>query len=163
MKIKTLFIIIGMILTLSSAFASVEWKGIAYSLSSDKTAEVVAATTKYSGSISIPSVIYYNSEAYRVTSIGRFAFYACTDLTGISLPSTLKTIGNGAFEGCSGLSFIYLPDSIRSIGDAAFWGCSGLTSMTIPQSVVKNDKSQTPSINPSYEVGENWKNWTLNN
>ena len=135
MKIKTLFLIICMTLTLSSAFASVEWKGIAYSLSSDKTAEVVAATTKYSGSISIPSVIYYNSEAYRVTSIGRFAFYACTDLTGISLPSTLKTIGNGAFEGCSGLSFIYLPDSIRSIGDAAFWGCSGLTSITIPQSV----------------------------
>lgn len=135
MKIKALFVIINMTLTLSSAFASVEWNGIAYSLSSDMTAEVVAATPKYSGSISIPSVIYYNSETYRVTSIGRFAFYACTDLTGISLPSTITTIGNGAFEGCSGLSFIYLPDSIISIGDAAFWGCSGLTSMTIPQSV----------------------------
>ena len=31
------------------------------------------------------------------------------------------------------------------------------------QSVYQNGKSQTPSINPSYEVGENWKNWTLNN
>lgn len=30
------------------------------------------------------------------------------------------------------------------------------------QSVVKNDKSQTPSINASYEIGDSWKSWTLN-
>ena len=30
------------------------------------------------------------------------------------------------------------------------------------QSVVKNDKSQTPSINASYEIGDSWKSWKLN-
>ena len=70
-----------------------------------------------------------------VTSIGNSAFYYCTDLTSVTIPSSVTSIGDSAFDSCSSLISIYIPDSVTSIGDWAFWGCSSLTTVTIPNSV----------------------------
>jgi len=35
-----------------------------------------------------------------VTSLNRFTFALCTNLTSVTLPSTLTSIGDRAFEGC---------------------------------------------------------------
>ncbi|WP_438590072.1 leucine-rich repeat domain-containing protein [Duncaniella muris] len=40
-----------------------------------------------------------------------------------------------AFYGCSGLTSIAIPSSVTTIGSYAFYNCSGLTSMTIPNTV----------------------------
>ena len=69
-----------------------------------------------------------------VTSIGDYAFYHCTTLTGITIPDSVTSIGSSAFSGCTGLTSITIPDSVTSIG-SAFSGCTGLTSITIPDSV----------------------------
>ena len=70
-----------------------------------------------------------------VTSIGDKAFRGCSRLTSLTIPSGVTSIGDWAFSGCSGLTSLPIPSSVTSIGNYAFYGCSGLTSMTIPSGV----------------------------
>ena len=70
-----------------------------------------------------------------VTSIGYRAFKGCSVLTSMIIPSGVTAIGKEAFYGCSGLTSLTIPSSVTEIGELAFEGCSGLTSMTIPSSV----------------------------
>jgi hypothetical protein len=62
--------------------------------------------------------------------------FAYTNLTSITLPSSLTTIGQEAFEGCN-LTSIIIPSSVTSIGAEAFYICPDLTSVTFssPSSV----------------------------
>ena len=70
-----------------------------------------------------------------VTSIGNKAFRGCSRLTSLTIPSGVTSIGKRAFYGCSGLTSLTLPSGVTSIGNYAFYGCRGLTSMTIPSGV----------------------------
>ena len=74
-----------------------------------------------------------------VTSIGNKAFYGCSGLTSLTIPSSVTSIGDKAFHGCSGLTSLVIPSGVTSIGDKAFYGCSGLISLTIPSSVTSID------------------------
>jgi hypothetical protein len=70
-----------------------------------------------------------------VTSIGNYAFYECSGLTGsLTLPAGVTSIGSGAFNNCSSLTgSLNLPTGLTSIGSNAFSGCSGFTgSLTLP-------------------------------
>jgi hypothetical protein len=68
-----------------------------------------------------------------VTSIGNYAFYKCTALTGIVLPNALTTIGSFAFSGCSKIATtLNIPASVTSIGNFAFQSCSKLTTVVSP-------------------------------
>ena len=69
-----------------------------------------------------------------VTSIGKYAFDYCSNLTSVTIPNSVKSIGDSAFRSC-GLTSITIPNSVKSIGDYAFDSCSSLTSVTIPNSV----------------------------
>jgi hypothetical protein len=70
-----------------------------------------------------------------LTSIGRCAFYGCSELIAITLPPKLTSIGDSAFGDCSGLTSITLPESLTSIGSDAFIRCIGLTTITLPASL----------------------------
>ena len=65
-----------------------------------------------------------------VTSIGRFAFNACINMTHITIPDSVRSIGWYAFFGCRSLTEITFPESIEGIGMSAFEGCTSLTSIT---------------------------------
>ena len=73
-----------------------------------------------------------------VTRIGDYAFYNCSGLTSLTLPSSVTRIGDYAFYKCSGLTSLTLPSSVNEIGIYAFHGCSGLTSLTLPSSVTSS-------------------------
>ena len=62
-----------------------------------------------------------------VTSIGDYAFYGCSGLTSITIPSGVTSIGDWAFYDCSGLTSITIPVGVTSIGYYAFEGCNSLT------------------------------------
>jgi len=146
--------------------------GIFYKFITGKTDEVAVSYdnyetgryggnyTNYSGSITVPSTVTYNSKTYTVTavtdhafyelssvtyvslpstitSIGSYAFADCTSLYSINLPSSLKTIEAGAFNGCIGLSSISIPDGVTTIGGSAFAECKNISSFTIPNTVEK--------------------------
>ena len=68
-----------------------------------------------------------------VTSVGNYAFYYCSGLTGsLTIPSSVTSIGSEAFRNCSGLTNVAIGSGVTSIGSGAFLGCSGsLTSITV--------------------------------
>lgn len=65
----------------------------------------------------------------RVTAVGDYAFYKCTSLTGISLPS-VESIGVCAFLSCTKLTSVSVP-AIKTIYRSAFSSCSALTSIDL--------------------------------
>ena len=80
-------------------------------------------------------VIPSTYEGKPVTDIGSEAFYNCTGLTSVTIPTSVTRISSEAFYCCNGLTSITIPDSITSIGYRVFEHCSALTSITIPVSV----------------------------
>ena len=57
------------------------------------------------------------------TVIAERAFEGRADLTGIRLPSSLRTIQPFAFRDCTGLTSIDFPLNLKEIGKYAFAGC----------------------------------------
>ena len=82
---------------------------------------------------------YYMGNSYFTSNdkIGDTAFFGCSRLTSLTLPSGVTEIGVYAFYGCSGLTSLTLPSGLTEIGNCAFSGCSGLTSMTLPSGITK--------------------------
>ena len=80
---------------------------------------------------------YYTSN----DKLGDWAFYGCSGLTSLTIPSGVTSIGDKAFRGCSKLTSLTIPSGVTSIGEGAFWCCSGLTSLTIPSSVTSIGES----------------------
>jgi hypothetical protein len=70
-----------------------------------------------------------------VTSIGNYAFKVCTALTSVTIGSSVTSIGANAFQTCSALTSITIPNSVTSIGTNVFSVCTALTSVTIGNSV----------------------------
>ena len=60
--------------------------------------------------LKIPESVVYMGRTRNVTSIDSHTFDGCTELTSISIPSTMKSIGIKAFEGCSGLNKVIVKD-----------------------------------------------------
>ena len=136
MKQFALTLLFTLVPLLASA-ASVEIDGIWYNLvPKTQTAEVAENPSgEYSGAIIIPEKVTYNGAEYIVTSIGKSAFYNCTDLTSVTIPESVTSIGDAAFCYCTGLTSFTIPNSVKSIGAYAFYDCTGLPSIMIPESV----------------------------
>ncbi len=73
--------------------------------------------------------------------IGGSAFKGCTNLASLALPETLETIGSSAFEGCTSLETITLSSALKKIGSSAFKNCTAITSLTLPESLETIDSS----------------------
>ena len=157
---KNLLLTLMMLLlpVVASAYP-VEIDGIYYNLVSKvKIAEVTKGPNEYTGSVTIPDVIYYEGIEYSVTSIGNNAFKDCKGLKSVIIPNSVTSLGEELFRGCTGLtsvtigngvtsipeyaffdcknlSMVDLGNNIRTIEDFAFVGCSHLTSIKIPNTV----------------------------
>ena len=135
MKRKLLLTLLAVILSILPTFvnAATEIDGIYYNLNStNKTAEVTSGY--YTGNITIPAIIVHEGSQYEVTSIGIFAFFQCSELMSVTIPSSVKTIDFAAFNSSSLMS-IKIPPGVTTIGEAAFTDCDNLVSITIPYSV----------------------------
>ena len=76
-------------------------------------------------------VIAPTYNGYPVTSIRIDAFSNCTNLTSVTLPSSVTTIGSYAFSKCTSLSSVMLGSSVSTIGWAAFYKCTSLTNFSV--------------------------------
>lgn len=122
----------------------------------------------------------------KITSIGDFAFYGCTNLNSISIPASVKyigdyafaeckgiitvslgkveTIGNNAFYECEALTAISFPSSLKGIGTKAFYRCGSIKAIIIPETVTNIGSSAfayctnlvRATVNSPIEVLPNW-------
>ena len=71
-----------------------------------------------------------------VKKIGNYAFCGCSALKDISITKNIETIGASAFSGCSSITAVDI-SSLTEIASCTFYGCSSLTSVVIPDTVKK--------------------------
>ena len=116
-------------------------------------AEVTSISTWFKSNADITSFDEFVNFS-GITQLLKDAFYKCTALTEIALPSSLTSIGDSAFSDCSFLTEITLPASLTSIGNSAFSGCKSLTEITLPAGVTsigiyafRNCSSLTRAVN----------------
>ena len=142
-------------ITASSPSGTVVIDGIYYNLNNENhTAEVTFKPVKfdsgyigydagyYSGNLTIPASVTYNSTTYSVTSIGECAF-AESSIGSVQLPVGLLAIEDAAFSLCTSLREINIPSTVTRLGrdnfsiasDGPFKYCSSLTTLIIPASV----------------------------
>lgn len=133
--------------TLASS-AAVKIDGIYYNLNAkDYTAEVtnclggssqcpdMYSNPDYMGNVEIPKTVTYQGVTYRVTSIGKWAFLFCKEMTSITFPETIVVIGEYSFGNCYGLTSVVLPPSLHTLGSAAFEGCRNIAQVVFPNSL----------------------------
>ena len=73
----------------------------------------------------------------QMKNLNESAFYGCSKLKEIELPSSLKEIGKFAFSGCTLLSSINIPKGVTKIEEFAFGKCTSLSAVEIPKSVTE--------------------------
>ena len=114
-----------------------EVNGIYYNVVSlpNLTCEVTFGNSKYSGQITIPEQVTYNTRTFNVININNNAFSGCSSLTDVTIPNSVTEIGNYAFQYCRGLTNVTIGNSVTEIGYAAFKDCSSLTNVIIGSSV----------------------------
>ena len=69
-----------------------------------------------------------------ITTIGKEAFYRCSNLESVTIPTSVKKIEKHAFHGSS-LKTVIIPDGVESIEYSAFCYCENLESVFIPKSI----------------------------
>ena len=93
-------------------------------------------SNEYTGVVSIPDTVTYNSNNYRVISIESRAFSGCSSLSSITIPRGVTEIGNYTFEKCTSLKETIIEDgstilslgynycnSSYGIGEGLFYDC----------------------------------------
>ncbi len=75
-----------------------------------------------------------------VTSIGKGAFYGCSDIE-IEINGNLTSLGESSFALCSKLSAVTLGEGLSELPAQAFGSCSSLVEINIPDSVTKIDEN----------------------
>jgi len=91
--------------------------------------------TKPSGSVTIPSTVWYNGTEYTVVKLNE-AFYYCEELTSVTIPKTVVDIDVTSFEKCRNLASIQVQQGnpeydsrngcnaiIKSSNDMLVYGC----------------------------------------
>ena len=91
-----------------------------------KDGKTLVATTVVNGEFSIPAGI---------ETIGQYAFYGQTGITGVILSPSVRKIDNNAFYNCGNLKKVALNDGLVTIGRQAFQNCRSLVELQLPSSV----------------------------
>ena len=68
-----------------------------------------------------------------VKLIGQYAFFECESLTSVDIPGSVERIDNSAFSGCTGMTSITLHEGLKVIGDGGLRECESLTSIVLPE------------------------------
>ena len=113
---KKLTTLLLALMTASMAFAyDFEVDGICYLINGSE-ATVTSWTPShtfsndYTGDVIIPETVSYQDVTYTVTAIGDNAFYSCSELTSVSIPSSVEKIGADAFLNCDSLNRVEIQD-----------------------------------------------------
>ena len=90
-----------------------------------------------SGNLVLPSSVTHDGIVYTVTEIRSYAYNGYDQITSLTIPNSVTTIGSYAFFNCTGITgSLNIPNSVTKIDDHAFCNCTGFTgTLTIPTSM----------------------------
>ncbi|MGP8199388.1 MAG: leucine-rich repeat domain-containing protein [Limisphaerales bacterium] len=129
---RTLSALSGLLMLAAAAAQAQSSNGYGYMVNAGNTNTVTITNyTGPGGALTIPT----NLNNLLVTSIGNSAFKYCTNLTSVTIPSTVTTIGDHAFYFCTNMTSVTILGPVAAIGDYAFAGCASLTNATFPSAV----------------------------
>lgn len=126
---------------LKSTYAACSWAwqetapDFAFTPISETTDCSVSVANKNITTANIPKTAIISGTTYTVTRVAWKAFYDCSSLVSVDIPSSVTSIGSDAFKECYNLTSINIPSSVTSIGSSAFHSCFKLKSITIPKNV----------------------------
>ena len=108
------------------------------------------AAGDYSDQQNLQDCVYYGSYLFKTNTvvsepkikegtvlIASGAFEGYKNMTGITIPDTVKYIGDRAFYQCENLATISLPDSVLTIGVECFAWCSSLSNIRLSESLTE--------------------------
>ncbi len=107
----------------SSAAGTVAFNGVSSSADAD------SAVTE----VTVPETVELNGSTYVVNKIQDEAFAGETQLTKVTIPSTVTEIGASAFAGTS-ITSVDIPEGVTTIGESAFEGTK-VETVTLPETV----------------------------
>lgn len=121
------------------------------------TVEVAGVKAKSVTSVKIPTTVKKNGVTYRVTGIGRTAFYRCKKLKRVTIGKYITAIGAKAFQECNALKTVTLPAGVSKIETRAFYKCKSLQKITVKttkltKSRVGKDAFKGVSVNVKLQV-----------
>ena len=105
-----------------------------YSTGSDEATVIQDDSYKQLTEVTIPATATLGGKSYRVTAVGNRAFWACNNLTSVTLSDGLVSIGNYSFYN-TGIKEIAFPKALQSIGEGAFEYCWQITAVTLPENL----------------------------
>ena len=70
----------------------------------------------------IDGSVTHNDTTYTVARIGAYAFYGCSGITSVNIPSSVNIIKGYAFYDCSNLASVIIPASVADFGNYVFTG-----------------------------------------
>ena len=108
--------------------------GLTFTLDTENNTAEVAASSSYTGDITVPETITYESTTYNVTSIAEKAFASCA-ITSIDIPGTVTSLNNDVFSRCTALTKVTLGEGFTTLGSTVFWYCITLTDISLPSTL----------------------------
>ena len=130
-------------------------------LTAGTTGKMYDMTGESYGSGYINGVTYQSREHLQtvtlgegITHVGNYAFYGCSVITSMSLPSTLESVGHYAFQNVSQwVGPLALPEGLTTLGVYSFAGCSGLTApVRLPDTLTSIGSNAFRSVTGTLEV-----------
>ena len=102
-----------------------------YKILSDNTVEVTGDLRgTYKGSVKIPAQVKHQGKTYQVVGIGSNAFANQSQMTSVTIPTSVRSIASDAFAN-SGLTSVTVPGDKVSIAANAFRNCRQLLTATV--------------------------------
>lgn len=100
----------------------------------ESTATITGLNFVPNGELTLPTTLRINNYDEVVENIGYNVFQNCTELTKITIPSSVKTIASYAFANCTKLSNLTFEEDsqLTYIGSNAFESCTSLEAITLP-------------------------------
>ena len=114
----------------------------------------------FDGEAIIPSEL----DGKTVTKIDAYAFYSCTNVTGIRVPDTVKEIGYYAFAYCSNIERVVIGSSVEKFNLQALYGISRSIQIFFTGSEEDADKIVVwDKVKLNAKIKFNWHSLTNNN